>query len=138
MIAQLPINPATDSPQKKPETRFYTIYRLVNNETGNCYIGATVNPKARRQQHFRALRRNEHKNRKLQASFNYFSEAAFSFEIIETGISPEDVEAQEEYHIEFYNSFSDGYNFTPTGRPIPELKAMTRYDYGSYGRRQRA
>lgn len=136
MIAYNPADFVPNSPQKQPYPRTYTIYRLLNTETGNCYIGATVNVKNRKYQHFTALRRCKHINRKLQASYNYFGESAFEFQIIERDVSPDDVFEQETYWIEFYNAFSDGYNFTPTGRPIPELKAATRLDYAAASRKQ--
>jgi group I intron endonuclease len=59
------------------------VYRIRNLRTGMFYVGSTHESfGARKYIHFRDLRRIEHRNRHLQASFNKHGEAAFVFEIL--------------------------------------------------------
>lgn len=54
------------------------IYKIINNVTGEKYVGQTTNFSRRIKDHKEALRRNKHKNPKLQASWNKYGEANFS------------------------------------------------------------
>lgn len=127
-----------ERPSHFPPPQTFTIYRLVNTVTGNCYVGCTsVKPKKRKGGHFNKLENGTHSNQKLQKSYMKFGRKAFEFEVLETGISSEEcAAAREEFWIEFYDSYSDGFNATPTGRPFSEMKAATRFDLSAYGRKQ--
>lgn len=59
------------------------IYRITNMANGKFYIGSAESFARREWQHKYALRRNEHKNPRLQASWNKHGEEMFVFEVIE-------------------------------------------------------
>lgn len=59
------------------------IYRITNMANGKFYIGSAESFARREWQHKYALRRNEHKNPHLQASWNKHGEEMFVFEVIE-------------------------------------------------------
>jgi group I intron endonuclease len=59
------------------------IYRITNMANGKFYIGSAESFARREWQHKYALRRNEHKNPHLQASWNKYGEEMFVFEIVE-------------------------------------------------------
>jgi len=59
------------------------IYRITNMANGKFYIGSADSFARREWQHKYALRRNEHKNPHLQASWNKYGEEMFVFEIVE-------------------------------------------------------
>ncbi len=93
----------------------YCIYRIVNFQNGKCYVGLTVDPKARKRAHFGALRRQTHYNAHLQNSYNHYGKSAFWFEIIEENISGDDIKDRECYWVTHFNSEKNGYNRTPGG-----------------------
>lgn len=59
------------------------IYRITNMENGHYYIGSAESFARREWQHKYALKRNEHKNPRLQAAWNKYGADMFVFEIIE-------------------------------------------------------
>lgn len=59
------------------------IYRIVHAETGNFYVGSSVQVATRMSQHLSHLRRSLHKNAHLQAAFSLYGESAFSFDVVE-------------------------------------------------------
>jgi group I intron endonuclease len=59
------------------------IYRITNMANGKFYIGSAESFARREWQHKYALRRNEHKNPHLQASWNKYGEEMFVFEVVE-------------------------------------------------------
>lgn len=59
------------------------IYRITNMANGKFYIGSADSFARREWQHKYALRRNEHKNPHLQASWNKHGEEMFVFEVVE-------------------------------------------------------
>lgn len=59
------------------------IYRITNMANGKFYIGSAESFARREWQHKYALRRNEHKNPRLQAAWNFYGEEMFVFEILE-------------------------------------------------------
>lgn len=64
------------------------IYRITNMANGKYYIGSAESFARREWQHKYALRRNEHKNPRLQAAWNKYGEEMFVFEVIEE-VAPE-------------------------------------------------
>ena len=56
------------------------IYRITNKVTGQHYIGQTVDINRRKRTHFNSLKRQDHDNPKLQASWNKYGEDNFEFE----------------------------------------------------------
>lgn len=67
------------------------IYRITNMLTDDYYIGSAESFERRRWQHQYALKRNEHKNPRMQAAWNKYGPDAFVFEVIE--VVPEGREA---------------------------------------------
>lgn len=59
------------------------IYRITNMANGDFYIGSAESFAKREWQHKYDLRKNTHKNPKLQAAWNNYGEEMFVFEIIE-------------------------------------------------------
>ena len=59
------------------------IYRITNMANGKYYIGSADSFARREWQHKYALRRNEHKNPRLQAAWNKYGEEMFVFEVVE-------------------------------------------------------
>lgn len=59
------------------------IYRITNMTNGNFYIGSAESFPRREWQHKYDLKRNQHKNPRLQAAWNKYGEEMFVFEIIE-------------------------------------------------------
>ena len=66
------------------------IYRITNMANGKYYIGSADSFARREWQHRYALRRNEHKNPRLQAAWNKYGEEMFVFEILEEVPEKED------------------------------------------------
>jgi group I intron endonuclease len=59
------------------------IYQITNMESGKYYIGSAESFEKRMWQHKSDLRRNVHKNPRLQAAWNKYGADAFVFEVIE-------------------------------------------------------
>lgn len=86
------------------------IYRLTYNN--KHYIGSSVNIKKRIYEHFRLLKRGEHHSYKLQRAYNKYKILP-EFTILEEIIDYKHLHKQEEYYINHFNSFKNGYNATP-------------------------
>ena len=67
------------------------VYQITNMLTGDFYIGSTQSFAHREWQHRYALKRNEHKNPHMQASWNKYGEEAFVFEVLEEVAEDADV-----------------------------------------------
>lgn len=74
----------------------YCIENLVNNKK---YIGQTTakNPLRRKNEHFLRLRKGIHDNPHLQYSWNKYGEKQFSFKILKTCNSQQELDINEEY-----------------------------------------
>jgi group I intron endonuclease len=59
------------------------IYKITNSGNDHFYIGSSVNLTRRKSRHFSELRNNRHNNRHLQAAWNKYGEAAFTFAVVE-------------------------------------------------------
>lgn len=57
------------------------IYKLVNKETNQCYVGQSQRCKKRIKEHFRLLRYNKHPNQHLQNAYNKYGANNFYGEI---------------------------------------------------------
>jgi group I intron endonuclease len=69
------------------------IYKITNLVNDKFYVGSTTNKKVRFRQHRSLLRGNRHHCKHLQASWNKYGEAKFSFDVIE--VVPEERKLQE-------------------------------------------
>lgn len=59
------------------------IYKIINLVNDKFYVGSTTNQKVRFRQHRKLLRGNRHHCKHLQAAWNKYGEAKFSFAVIE-------------------------------------------------------
>lgn len=86
------------------------IYSISNKINHKKYIGQTFNLNARRNQHLSLLRRNIHSNKKLQNSFNKHGEHNFSFNVILTDVSSDEINDIEKFLIKEFDTLKTGYN----------------------------
>lgn len=76
------------------------VYSIQNTVTGRCYIGSTCYKTDRWSKHRNQLRRGEHKNPHLQASWLKHGESAFSFHVLEVVDNEEDLVLREQHWID--------------------------------------
>lgn len=86
-----------------------TVYRIVCFRNGRVYVGITLDFDKRRSQHLSALRKGKH-NFEIQKDYNEFGEGAFFFETLETDIAMRKRDECEQKWMDFYRSYSNGYN----------------------------
>lgn len=87
------------------------IYEIYNKVTGKRYIGSSKNIESRWKSHKRMLEQKNHHSIKLQHSYNKYKKKNFLYSILEE--CPENnLFDREDYYIELYNSFENGYNCT--------------------------
>lgn len=55
------------------------IYKIVNKENGNFYIGSTIEPQKREKRHFGDLKKNKHHCLFLQRAYNKYGASSFEF-----------------------------------------------------------
>jgi len=96
----------------KGKSGVYIIQNIINHKV---YIGASNNTYKRLCDHKMWLRKNNHDNIHLQASFNKYGEKNFTFEILED-CNREYIFSQENYWCNLLNSHDRrfGYNIDPT------------------------
>lgn len=82
------------------------IQNVIN---GKKYIGQSGNLSLRWTQHKSALKSNHHCNKLLQDEWNQYGADCFQFSIIEEA-TKDQLNLREQYWIDYYNSFNDGYN----------------------------
>ena len=92
------------------------VYKITNTLNGKVYIGQTVDYRKRKVGHFSYLRRNAHRNRYLQKSFNKYGESSFKMEIIKE-CAVDELDKLEIYYMRKYNSIDKtlGYNMVIGG-----------------------
>lgn len=89
------------------------IYKITNKSNGKIYIGKTERtPELRFQEHCRAYKKEENKDRLLYRAMLKYGVDNFSFEVIEETLEPNE---REQYWIEYYQSYQKGYNATRGG-----------------------
>lgn len=93
----------------------YSIYRIVCFQTGKCYVGQTANLKLRRTQHFSDLKCGAHSSIKLQRAYEKYGRGAFFFEVVESDVLADVVDAREMHWVAHFDSCYNGYNMTPGG-----------------------
>jgi group I intron endonuclease len=108
------------------------IYTIVNNRYQQAvYVGSTNDFDNRKYQHWSDLRRNCHKNKHLQNSWNRHGADSFSFKIIEFA-SDDNLEIREQFWIDYYKRIGTVYNigvcaknaFRGTKRPPETIEKM--------------
>lgn len=59
------------------------IYKIERLETGDTYVGSTINRTERKSQHYTRLKHNKHHSKHLQNAWNKYGADAFGFGVIE-------------------------------------------------------
>ena len=93
-----------------------TIYCIQNKINDKRYIGknASNNPNKRWNEHKNKLNKNIHPNPYLQNAWNKHGEDIFAFSVLEE-CERERANDREIYWIDFFDSFTNGYNLTKGG-----------------------
>lgn len=76
------------------------IYQIKNLSTGVSYFGRTIDWSARRRRHLSDLRANQHKNPRLQHSWNARDEQDFQFSLVWPA-KPEELDELESFVLDF-------------------------------------
>jgi group I intron endonuclease len=107
------------------------IYKIENTKNHKVYIGSSKNMYTRLYQHEKMLKKGIHHSIKLQRSYDKEEDKTiFEFSIIETIDDKDKLADREQYYIDLYNSYYDGYNCTK--------KAInTQYKKKTYNKRQK-
>ena len=91
------------------------IYKIINNVTGEKYVGQTTNFSRRISDHKEKLRANKHKNPKLQASWNKYGKENFSIIKEQFDLTKEQLNQLEIDEIAKEDSYNNGFNLTLGG-----------------------
>ena len=93
----------------------YSIYKITNLVNGKLYIGKTINSNNRWKTHL-SITKSGPTNRRYQylhRAINKYGSDNFKFEVIESGISEQDIIDRERYYIAKYDTFhGEGYNLS--------------------------
>lgn len=86
------------------------IYKITCLANKKIYIGSASNLRRRKNDHFSALRRNEHRNSHLQRSWDRYGSDTFVFEVVELVLEM-NCTAREQYWLDNLNPFGrKGFN----------------------------
>ncbi len=91
------------------------------------YVGSTMNFEKRKCRHLRDLKKGVHHSKKLQRSWLKYGEKNFIFLILEQDIEHNLID-REQYWINFYDSYKNGFNSRPDAHPI--LFGKDHHGYG--------
>ena len=93
------------------------IYIITNIKNNKCYIGQSIDLKNRISAHKGMLKNNKHSNVHLMSAFLLDGIENFMFEILEEGLTKEQLDDREIYWIMFYqsNKMEYGYNIETGG-----------------------
>ena len=93
------------------------IYKITNNINNKCYIGQSVHIEERWKEHKSEYNQERENKKTLYLAFKKYGIENFSFEIIEE-CKPEQLNLKEQYWIDYYDSYNNGYNMTSGGETI--------------------
>ena len=95
----------------------FFIYGIRNKTTNKFYIGSTINKRGihyRIRRHIYHLKTNTHHSEKLQRSFNKHDSDFNNWEfLLFEKITKENFQIREQYYINKFDSYNNGYNSTP-------------------------
>lgn len=96
--------------------RKYSIYIIKNTVNEKVYIGQTCQTvKERFNQHLRPSTIKKRGSYKIYNAIEKYGKENFYYEILEEGISKDDINNKEIYYIEQFDSYNNGYNSTHGG-----------------------
>lgn len=91
------------------------IYKITNKINGKVYVGKTTRTVQERwEEHLREYRRERCENRPLYRAIRKYGTNAFAVETLEE-VGLENLSERETYWIEYFHTYSDGYNATMGG-----------------------
>lgn len=90
------------------------IYKITNNINKHSYIGQSIHIEERFKEHKNPYNWKREKNKPLYIAFQKYGLENFSFDIIEE-CQPNQLDIKEQYWIEYYNTYQNGYNVTTGG-----------------------
>lgn len=90
------------------------IYKITNQKNQKSYIGKTeyYPPDRRWKQHIAESKKERSSHRALYQAFNKYGIDAFSFEVLKETENPSE---EEQYYIQYYDTYHNGYNETLGG-----------------------
>jgi group I intron endonuclease len=95
------------------------VYRAKNKINNKSYIGITTKSLEHRKiTHQKAAKYN---NRKFYTALNKYGFDNFEWSVLDECSDMTELENKEQYYIEKYNSFNDGYNLTSGGESLKEI-----------------
>lgn len=103
---------------------FGYIYKITNKINGKAYVGKTTDTvQVRWEEHLRDSRRSRCANRPLYSAIRKYGVDKFAVEVLEK-VDLENLSERETYWIEYFHTYSDGYNATSGG----DGKVLYDYD----------
>ena len=93
------------------------IYKYQNKLNGKIYIGQSTDIERRYQQHLWDAEKRPEQGTGIDLAINKYGINNFTFEIIEQ-CNPEQLDERERFWIEYFNSYTEGYNRTPGGSAL--------------------
>lgn len=91
------------------------IYKIINQSTGEKYVGQTTNFSRRIESHFYQLQKHTHRNWKLQQAYDIYGKEAFIVTKEKYDLTKEELNELEIKEIDKEDSFNNGYNLTRGG-----------------------
>lgn len=94
------------------------IYSIINKSTNKIYIGATKQKgNLRFIDHRKLLKNGKHPNLELLKDYNNHGLEDFEFNVIHKNIKTvKELEELEQYYIDLYDTYTNGYNYTLGGK----------------------
>lgn len=97
------------------------IYKIINNLNNKVYVGSAIDIDTRWCKHKKMLHESTHHSKKLQNSYNKYGINNFTYEIIEL-CEKHFLLEREQYWIESFDSYKNGYNSRPIANSNLGLK----------------
>jgi group I intron endonuclease len=105
------------------------IYRIVNKTNGKSYIGQSIDIETRWKRHlYNSKNERKGKSYAIHHALKLYGIDNFVFEILESGMEPDQLNCREIYYIDLYKSFWEdgGYNLTRGGDSGYEISQETK------------
>jgi hypothetical protein len=103
------------------------IYEILNTKNNKSYIGSSKNIDKRWKEHKKMLKDNKHHSIKLQRSYNKVKDKnVFEYNIIEIVEDDSILHKREQYYIDKYDSFKNGYNCSMVDSVVFTTKSLSK------------